>query len=516
MVAEREDAPAGPLRAARDAFDEGRPSLTIELLRSVAADPDGDPQARLLLARAYDAVERQAEAEPILAGLVADPRLAPEDRPLALALAAHGVVVSHDPARGRAMAREALAASRATDSAAAIAELALARSLMYDGDLPAATRTIQRAARTAIDATADERAVLAAQEAFLLLQQDRFEEAERAAERGRDAIPAPTPRMLAILRHARGATRFHAGAWADVEALLDPRPVVADGADLGEEIAANMASLLSVVLVHRDRLAEAGDLLRRAVPALVTGQRPFLLWASMLVADASGDVRATRELADRLIASFGLLGSPGGLRIYGVDLVRVLIGSGDRARAAELTAVLETRVAPSGTPSVTASALLLRGMVESDAGRLRRAADMFRAAGRPLELAISLERLGRVLAVTDRVAAIAAYRSALATYERLGATRDERLVSAALRSMGAATGRRGRRSTELVGWPALSRSEQAVARLVADGLTNAEIGRRLTISPRTVESHVAHALAKLGVRNRTELAAAVARAADPA
>ena len=52
----------------------------------------------------------------------------------------------------------------------------------------------------------------------------------------------------------------------------------------------------------------------------------------------------------------------------------------------------------------------------------------------------------------------------------------------------------------------LSEREQEVLRLVADGLTDREIGRGLGISPRTVGRHVGNILAKLGVRNRSEAA----------
>jgi DNA-binding NarL/FixJ family response regulator len=45
-----------------------------------------------------------------------------------------------------------------------------------------------------------------------------------------------------------------------------------------------------------------------------------------------------------------------------------------------------------------------------------------------------------------------------------------------------------------------------VLRYLADGLTDREIGAALTISPRTVGTHVSSILHKLGVRNRAEAA----------
>ena len=47
--------------------------------------------------------------------------------------------------------------------------------------------------------------------------------------------------------------------------------------------------------------------------------------------------------------------------------------------------------------------------------------------------------------------------------------------------------------------------EREVLYLAAEGHTNTEIGKRLFISPRTVEIHRANMMAKLGLRNRTEL-----------
>lgn len=56
----------------------------------------------------------------------------------------------------------------------------------------------------------------------------------------------------------------------------------------------------------------------------------------------------------------------------------------------------------------------------------------------------------------------------------------------------------------------LTRREAEVAHLVADGLTNRDIADRLVISVRTVERHVDHILAKLGIARRGQVAAQLA------
>jgi non-specific serine/threonine protein kinase len=60
----------------------------------------------------------------------------------------------------------------------------------------------------------------------------------------------------------------------------------------------------------------------------------------------------------------------------------------------------------------------------------------------------------------------------------------------------------------------LTRREAEIARLVADGLSNREIAERLFLAPRTAEGHVQHALGKLGLTSRRQLAGWVAEQAN--
>ena len=59
--------------------------------------------------------------------------------------------------------------------------------------------------------------------------------------------------------------------------------------------------------------------------------------------------------------------------------------------------------------------------------------------------------------------------------------------------------------------PALTQREREVLRLLADGLGNEEIGRRLEISADTVRTHVRKAMAKLEADTRTQAVATALR-----
>jgi DNA-binding NarL/FixJ family response regulator len=52
---------------------------------------------------------------------------------------------------------------------------------------------------------------------------------------------------------------------------------------------------------------------------------------------------------------------------------------------------------------------------------------------------------------------------------------------------------------------ALTDREREMTTLVADGMSNTEIARQLTLSPLTVKTHVNHAMTKLGARDRAQL-----------
>ena len=136
-------------------------------------------------------------------------------------------------------------------------------------------------------------------------------------------------------------------------------------------------------------------------------------------------------------------------------------------------------------------------------GDWRAAARGWEQIGDPYEQALELAESGEPSATLE----------ALRTLDDLGADAAVRQVRQRLRELGVT--RIPRRPTARTrAHPAgLTRRQADVLALLADGLTNAEIADRLVLSVRTVDTHVAAILDRLGVRTRRE-AAAVARTLD--
>lgn len=113
---------------------------------------------------------------------------------------------------------------------------------------------------------------------------------------------------------------------------------------------------------------------------------------------------------------------------------------------------------------------------------------------------------------------IGAEAAAQASASYSGAARRQAASRAAIRSAELAGRCEGARTPALAlpsTLPRLSRREREVAALAADGLPNATIAARLTLSTRTVESHLYQAFAKLGVARREDLAAALRTRGQP-
>jgi ATP/maltotriose-dependent transcriptional regulator MalT len=99
---------------------------------------------------------------------------------------------------------------------------------------------------------------------------------------------------------------------------------------------------------------------------------------------------------------------------------------------------------------------------------------------------------------------------ALRIFDRLGATQPARRLRAESRERGLRVPR-GPRASTAADPTGLTSRQQEVLTLLADGLSNAAIAARLTVSAKTVDHHVSAVLGKLGVPNRGQAAAAARR-----
>jgi DNA-binding NarL/FixJ family response regulator len=105
----------------------------------------------------------------------------------------------------------------------------------------------------------------------------------------------------------------------------------------------------------------------------------------------------------------------------------------------------------------------------------------------------------------------AALRRALASFTQLGARPAAAIATRRLREQGVRAIPRGPYARTRANAANLTAREQELLPLVATGLRTSEIAERLFLSPKTVDRHIEHILAKLGVHARSEVAAAAAR-----
>jgi DNA-binding CsgD family transcriptional regulator len=143
---------------------------------------------------------------------------------------------------------------------------------------------------------------------------------------------------------------------------------------------------------------------------------------------------------------------------------------------------------------------------------MTRAVELARPSGRLIDHTAACEDAGSVLASAGHIdEAVKLWSEALERYEDIGADAWSMRILAMLRRHGVRRGTRGPRQRPFTGWDGLTPTEHAVSDLVAEGLTNREIARRLHVSPHTVNTHLRHIFQKLSVPSRAALASEVAR-----
>jgi DNA-binding NarL/FixJ family response regulator len=167
-----------------------------------------------------------------------------------------------------------------------------------------------------------------------------------------------------------------------------------------------------------------------------------------------------------------------------------------------------------GTPYVRGRARLAAGLVAGARGdheEARRACedavDLLTISAATYEAALARLELARALAELGRDGPAAAEaRAAREAFAALGADRDVARADAVMRG-DVAPGESERRSLG-----ELTRRELEVLRLIAQGLSDAEIAERLVLSQHTVHRHVANVRVKLRLPSRAAAVAYAARA----
>jgi DNA-binding CsgD family transcriptional regulator len=318
---------------------------------------------------------------------------------------------------------------------------------------------------------------------------------------------------LPLYQAGLAALHCHMGKWD--AALADAETALRVGEEVGTRIGMVVCTAVSALIhAHRDDLEPAERLLSLAQSEINrAGPQWGSYWAilaSAQIAEARGDREAAlRGLRDDWTA---LANSPGLQVTLGTPLVRLALTTGEVELARSVTATVQNNARTMLALSANGSALLCQGLVNGDSDVLAGALAAFRGSGWLPHIAVACEETAAALAREGDIAgARPLFEEALAVYEQLAARRDSARTLATMRSCGIRRGSRAAHRQQLKGWGALTAMETDVVRLTVEGLTNRQIGERLFISRRTVQTHLSHALTKLDVSSRIELAAAATR-----
>jgi predicted ATPase/DNA-binding CsgD family transcriptional regulator len=285
------------------------------------------------------------------------------------------------------------------------------------------------------------------------------------------------------------------------------RLLAAPVADRGLEAAARDA-LGRLVLAQGDHVSAQRHLRASVTLCDTIGDDPAAGWslASLsLGAVWAGDASSALPLAEEAVRRIGSVSG----RIRSRTLCALAVAKAACGRSEEAAAAFDAALAvfpPDGGRWARGRTLQLRGWVAFRVGDLAAAHEWGEQALALLDgigdrrvMADCLDVLGLVAGRSDPFVAQARFAAADALRARAGVRRQTYLEQDVRRDVAPADGA-----------VRLTRREHEVARLIAAGLTNAAIGRRLGISERTAERHTENIRGKLGVASRTQVAAWVA------
>lgn len=321
---------------------------------------------------------------------------------------------------------------------------------------------------------------------------------------------------LPLYHLLNGIGHYHHGDLDD--AAAEAQTSVALNDEAGTHLNAVWAqAVLALVHLQRGNLPaarhaiDAGEQMVAEIGTQIRGT-DWLIWARGLYEECTGNTDTALAILWALWHGHAALGVTSERRNLGPDLIRLCLHAGDIDGARHVADAVAHAAQLHDTASAHAVALRCRGLAHDNPDLLLESVDLYRGTPRRMEHAWTCEEAGVALARAGRHDhARTLLDQALTIYQTRDAHRLARRAIAALRAAGRRPGATGPRRRPATGWDALTRTELEVSKLAAEGLTNPEIGNRLFISRRTVETHLSHVFGKLGVSSRIELAAEAAR-----
>ena len=307
-------------------------------------------------------------------------------------------------------------------------------------------------------------------------------------------------------QEGRGIILLELGRIADAIAVLESlfRPAPPEALPNVAQGAAFVALATAALHAGDARIAAlCTTIAERTARSDTPEMRRHATWVLALQAQGRGEVAAAHDQLAALGADAGEAilprypSSPADV----VALVRLAVDGGDAGLARDTVALARARARENPSSGyLQGLAEHADGLATGDPALLAAAAERLAGEAAPLAHASALEDLGTASGVA-REPTVARLDQALALHEATGATWDAARVRGRLRGLGVRRVAAGPRAAD----GDLTDAERRVIDLVAAGLTNRDVAERLYVSPHTVNTHLRHAFAKLGVRSRREL-----------
>jgi LuxR family maltose regulon positive regulatory protein len=385
-------------------------------------------------------------------------------------------------------------------------------ALVSEGDLDTGMRRLDEAVAAALGGEAEILVCVAWACCYLIAACEQVRDYDRAGEWcervgefcERHGIALP----LSVCKAKYAGVLIWQGRWEEAEGTLR---------SAAEGLAASRPPLIGDALVRlaelrrrQGRLDEAEELFARC-----EGKPLALLGRAAIALDRDRPSEAA-ELAERFLRAFpdrNRTERSAGLEI--VVRAHCALGEQEPAREAldQLDAIAaRARTRPLRAAVLTAEATVVAAAGDHDAARrcLEDAIDLLGVSG-PFETAQARLDLGTVLAALERhEPARREIEIAMNAFRGLGADRAGAQAEALLVALGEAEACRPSRSRDGP-LARLSPREREVLGLVAEGLTNQDIARRLVLSEHTVHRHMTNILRKLGLTSRAAAASLAAR-----